>query len=153
MISVNLRTFEFALYERNCSAINSCQSILSSISNHGNDGLVLLFEIWIINFRFVFKNFQLEPLPSLRAQEPFILMIDTRCISTIPITIVSSQFKPVSSHLTIQKKTRYDYIELFCRVNWLLMNVQLNHKLKIVKKNLCSTIKLLLFFSLKHNWN
>jgi hypothetical protein len=38
----------------------------------------------------------MEPLASLRAQEPFILMIDTKCTSTIPITIVSSSFKPVS---------------------------------------------------------
>lgn len=40
--------------------------------------------------------FQMESLASLRAQEPFILMIDTKCTSTIPITIVRSQFKPVS---------------------------------------------------------
>ena len=41
----------------------------------------------------------MEPLASLCAQEPFILMIDTKCTSTIPITIVRSLFKPVSFNL------------------------------------------------------
>lgn len=38
----------------------------------------------------------MEPLTSLHAQEPFILMIDTKCTSSIPITIVNSNFKPVN---------------------------------------------------------
>jgi hypothetical protein len=46
----------------------------------------------------------MEPLPSLRAQEPFILMIDTKCTSNIPITIVSSNFKPVSSDEIFRKE-------------------------------------------------
>ena len=48
----------------------------------------------------VFENalvlLQMEPMASLRAQEPFILMIDTKCTSAIPITIVRTNFKPVS---------------------------------------------------------
>jgi len=46
----------------------------------------------------------MEPLASLRAQEPFILMIDTKCTSTIPITVVNSNFKPVSLYLILKEK-------------------------------------------------
>jgi hypothetical protein len=47
----------------------------------------------------------MEPLALLRAQEPFILMIDTKCTSAIPITIVSSNFKPVSLNLIGKEKS------------------------------------------------
>jgi hypothetical protein len=46
----------------------------------------------------------MEPLASLRAQEPFILMIDTKCTSTIPITVANSNFKPVSLYLILKEK-------------------------------------------------
>ncbi len=54
---------------------------------------------------FVSVFFQMEPLALLRAQEPFILMIDTKCTSAIPITIVSSNFKPVSLNLIGKEKS------------------------------------------------
>lgn len=57
----------------------------------------IVLQLTIVNpfsLQFQTMGMMLEPLTSLRAQEPFILMIDTRCISTIPITIVSSDFKP-----------------------------------------------------------
>jgi tetratricopeptide (TPR) repeat protein len=46
------------------------------------------------SIQFQTMGMMMEPLTSLRAQEPFILMIDTKCTSAIPITIVSSSFKP-----------------------------------------------------------
>ncbi|UJR26957.1 hypothetical protein I4U23_008264 [Adineta vaga] len=46
------------------------------------------------SIQFQTMGMMMEPLSSLRAQEPFILMIDTKCTSTIPITIVNSNFKP-----------------------------------------------------------
>ncbi|CAF4490140.1 unnamed protein product [Rotaria socialis] len=46
------------------------------------------------SIQFQTMGMMMEPLASLRAQEPFILMIDTRCTSIIPITIVNSSFKP-----------------------------------------------------------
>ena len=70
----------------------------------------------------------MEPLASLRAQEPFILMIDTKCRSQIPITIVRSNFKPVS---LLFGKNSSEEMDLF-RVNLFLVNVQLNHRSTIV---------------------
>ncbi|CAF3408620.1 unnamed protein product [Rotaria sp. Silwood1] len=57
----------------------------------------VIIQLAVVNpfsIQFQTMGMMMEPLASLRAQEPFILMIDTKCTSTIPITIVSSNFKP-----------------------------------------------------------
>ncbi|CAF0949450.1 unnamed protein product [Adineta steineri] len=57
----------------------------------------ILIPLTVVNpfsIQFQTMGMMMEPLASLRAQEPFILMIDTKCISTIPITIVSTNLKP-----------------------------------------------------------
>lgn len=64
--------------------------------------------------RCFFLIIQMEPLASLRAQEPFILMIDTKCTSTIPITIVRSQFKPVSDDQRIFDRDGFLFVESIC---------------------------------------
>jgi len=46
------------------------------------------------SIQFQTLGMRMEPLISLHAQEPFILMIDTKCTSTIPITIVNTNLKP-----------------------------------------------------------
>ncbi|CAF2858872.1 unnamed protein product [Rotaria sp. Silwood2] len=57
----------------------------------------IIIQLVVVNpfsIQFQTMGMMMEPLASLRAQEPFILMIDTKCTSTIPITIVNSNFKP-----------------------------------------------------------
>ncbi|CAF2034081.1 unnamed protein product [Rotaria magnacalcarata] len=57
----------------------------------------IVIQLSVVNpfsIQFQTMGMMMEPLASLRAQEPFILMIDTRCTSIIPITIVNSSFKP-----------------------------------------------------------
>lgn len=78
----------------------------------------LVLQLTVVNpfsLQFQTMGMMLEPLPSLRAQEPFILMIDTRCISTIPITIVSSHFKPsqfIANECAIESQIKNTQLKL-----------------------------------------
>lgn len=59
----------------------------------------IIIPLTVVNpfsIQFQTMGMMMEPLASLRAQEPFILMIDTKCTSAISITIVNSNFKPVN---------------------------------------------------------